>query len=178
MAITLIAAENESAILSLESENEISLAVEETTIIDTGSGDIESLPVTDTLVSTDDIVVVTGDGGRRATLQTLQEYLNINTDRQILFGTTAEWNAQLTTPSKSDKLYVYTDYQTDSQGRHIAGIKVGDGNAYVPDLPFIDEVYMDHISDTTIHVTAEEKAFWNNKLNCFYGGETLTINRL
>lgn len=177
MAITLIAAENESAILSLESGSELLLSVDETTVIHSGS-DIESLPMTEILTSSDDIVVVTDDGGMRATLQTLQEYLNANTNRQILFGTTAEWSTQITTSSESDKLYVYTDYQTDSQGRRIAGIKVGDGNAYVPDLPFIDEVYMEHISDTTIHVTPEEKAFWNNKLNCFYGGEMLTLNRL
>lgn len=145
------------------------------------SGDairVRDLTVSTTLQPTDKVMIVGAEDEHLATLQTLEDYLSTRFDKQILFGTTAEWNAQITTSSESDKLYIYTDYQTDSQGRRVAGIKVGDGNAYVVDLPFIDEVYMEHISDTTIHVTAEEKAFWNNKLNCYYGGELLTLNRL
>lgn len=177
MAVTLIAAESESAILSLDLEQDVTMSVGETTVINRGM-DIDSLTRIDTLQSTDDVVVIRNDSGARASLQTLQEYLSTNTERQILFGTTSDWTTETPIISEADKLYVYTDYQTDSQGRNIAGIKVGDGNAYLVDLPFIDEVYLDHIHDTTVHVTAEEKAFWNNKLNCYYGGETLTINRL
>lgn len=50
----------------------------------------------------------------------------------------------------------------------IQGIKIGSGNAYVQDLAFIDEdtrrTLAEHIEDLDIHVTAEEKAFWNNKV--------------
>lgn len=145
------------------------------------SGDairVRDLTVSTTLQPTDKVMIVGAEDEHLVTLQTLEDYLSTRFDKQILFGTTADWSPATPIQSESDKLYIYTDYQTDSQGRHIAGIKVGDGNAYVIDLPFIDEVYMDHISNTTIHVTAEEKVFWNNKLNCYYGGETLILNRL
>ena len=49
------------------------------------------------------------------------------------------------------------------------GIKIGDGAAYVQDLPFVDEELrdkiMDHINNPDIHVSLREKLFWNNKLN-------------
>lgn len=65
----------------------------------------------------------------------------------------------------------------------IPGIKIGSGNAYVQDLAFIDEdtrrTLAEHIEDLDIHVTAEEKAFWNNKVNTedTVVGETLVFTR-
>ena len=58
---------------------------------------------------------------------------------------------------------------TDSEGNitYIPGIKIGDGLAYLIDLPFTDSELIDHINNTTIHVTAEEKNFWNNKNRVF-----------
>ena len=51
----------------------------------------------------------------------------------------------------------------------IPGLKIGNGNAYVGDLPFVDEdireQIMEHIENQDIHVTLGEKSFWNNKLN-------------
>ena len=52
---------------------------------------------------------------------------------------------------------------------NIPGIKIGDGRAYVQDLPFIDEelrdTIMEHINNQDIHVSLQEKLFWNNKIN-------------
>lgn len=81
--------------------------------------------------------------------------------------TTAEWNQQPPTVSESGALYIWSDYRQDEQGNNIPGVKVGDGNAYVADLPFQDKDYLAHILNTDIHVTIEDKNFWNNKVTCY-----------
>lgn len=94
---------------------------------------------------------------------------------KILRDTTANWNAQLTLISKADTIYVYTDYETikDGQGntKYVPGIKLGDGLAYVVDLPFIDAVMVEHMNNQDIHVTQEEKTFWNNKNRAFISSQ-------
>lgn len=85
---------------------------------------------------------------------------------KILFGTTAYWDAQQIV-SVENTIYIYTDLREDADGNNIAGIRVGDGSAYLSDLPFLDELYINHINDNTVHVTAEEKEFWNNKVRCY-----------
>lgn len=89
----------------------------------------------------------------------------------VISRTTAEWNAQPTEISKKNYLYVYTDHQTtvNDQGEtiYIPGVKIGDGLAYIIDLPFIDVLYSEHISNAQIHVTEAEKEFWNNKVTAY-----------
>lgn len=87
-------------------------------------------------------------------------------DDGILFNTTAYWNSQTTLVSQEGYIYIYTDHQT-KDGDDIPGIKVGDGNAYVVDLPFMDDVYAAHIADSVIHVTQADKTSWNNKVTCY-----------
>lgn len=51
---------------------------------------------------------------------------------------------------------------------YVPGVKIGDGRAYVQDLPFLHEIpqeIWDHIYNTDIHVTPEDKAFWGDKIN-------------
>ena len=121
-------------------------------------------------------MVVGAEDEHLVTMQSLQDYLNLHLDKQVLFGTKAEWNAQVGLVSEPNKLYVYTDYKTDGSGRNLAGIKVGDGNAFLIDMPFTDELYFDHINNTSIHITDAERAFWNNKISCYYsGGDILTL---
>ena len=91
----------------------------------------------------------------------------VNYPQHVLSNTTAAWEAQTTLVSKIGYVYVYTDHQQDEDGNDIPGIKIGDGNAFVVDLPFTDTVYGEHIADTTIHVTSAEKTYWNNKVTCF-----------
>ena len=66
------------------------------------------------------------------------------------------------------EIIVYSDYQT-VDGTVIPGIKIGTGNAYVGDLPFVDEdtrvTLLAHIGNADIHVTAAQKTFWTNKIN-------------
>lgn len=88
----------------------------------------------------------------------------------ILKGTTEYWNSQRTMIALDDIIYVYTDYQTkvDEDGKtiNIPGIKIGDGTSYLIDMPFVNssnEEFIDHMNNSDIHVTEEEKIFWNNK---------------
>lgn len=81
------------------------------------------------------------------------------------------WNSQMELVAEKNMIYIYTDYQTttDEEGNtvYIPGIKIGDGKAYLIDLPFTDQLSMDHIRDGTIHVTPQEKEFWNNKVRAY-----------
>lgn len=128
---------------------------------------VRDLTTSTTLYSTDKVMIIGSEDEHLVTMQTLQDYLNAHLKKQILFNTTAAWNAQGLLVSEPDTLYIYTDHQIDSQGNKIAGIKVGDGNAYLIDMPFTDEVIMEHINDNVRHITAAERAFWNNKVSCY-----------
>ena len=80
----------------------------------------------------------------------------------IIVKTTAEWRSNLAV-SQTNTFYVYSD-RTVENGILYPGIKVGDGTSYIVDLPFIDDIFYAHINNSTIHVTAAEKEFWNNKV--------------
>lgn len=100
----------------------------------------------------------------------------VNGRIQFKRDTTANWNAARGMIPLAGEVIVYNDYKTitkeiDGQNKtiQIPGIKIGDGMAYVQDLPFVDEELrdkiMDHINNPDIHVSLREKLFWNNKLN-------------
>lgn len=131
---------------------------------------VRDLSVSSTIFPTDKLMVVGNEDEHLVGMETLQDYLNAHLDKQVLFDTTANWNSQLSLISKADTIYIYTDYKTDSQGRHVAGIKVGDGLAYLIDLPFTDAIATEHIEDNTRHITQAERDSWNNKVRCYYAG--------
>ena len=90
--------------------------------------------------------------------------------------TTANWNRARGFIPFDGEIIIYTDYQTvqkeiDGQTKnvYIPGVKVGDGRAYVQDLPFVDEelrsYIMGHINNPNVHVSEQDRNFWNNKLN-------------
>ena len=104
--------------------------------------------------------------------------------------TTAQWNTDITTISKKDVLYIYTDYkiiEQDGKEYLLPGLKIGDGTSYLVDLPFINDgdnsvfnnMLLNHMNDNTIHITENERIFWNNKLNYESQliNETLVLNR-
>ena len=121
----------------------------------------------------------------------------IDTRIKLKRDTTENWNAARGFVPLSGEVIVYTDYssyekEVDGETRTILipNIKIGDGNAYVQDLPFIDknlrDTLMDHINNMDLHVTLGEKSFWNNKINvddayeAVYDeliDETLVLNR-
>lgn len=54
----------------------------------------------------------------------------------IQYGTTEHWNSQRDLVTEKGMLYVYSDYSKTSDGKNIAGIKIGDGTSYLIDMPF------------------------------------------
>lgn len=94
------------------------------------------------------------------------------------FDTTENWATKGMEVSEKNAVYVYTDRGKTKDGRDIAGIKIGDGLAYIVDLPFTDEAFIEHINDKTIHITQEEREFWNNKNRAYVSpaqAETLVL---
>lgn len=80
---------------------------------------------------------------------------------------TAEWNANINFIGQTGTFYIYSDWKTETQADEqtgqtrrvtIPGIKLGDGQAYLIDLPFLNDF-------SSIKVTEQEKARWNNKLS-------------
>lgn len=90
-------------------------------------------------------------------------------------NTTATWNEYPQLISKLNCIYVYTDHFIYND-KTIPAIKIGDGTSYLIDMPFVDEYMADvvnHITNTTIHTSAAEKEFWNNKVRCYLSPEDL-----
>lgn len=96
----------------------------------------------------------------------LKQYIG-SSQSQVFYNTTAYWNTQTTTPSTAGAIYIYSDHDKDGSNNDIPGIKVGDGNGYVPDLPFIDYKYNAHLADTVSHITAAERTAWDGKVRCY-----------
>ena len=92
----------------------------------------------------------------------------------IHYGTTEYWNAQPSLVGEKSHIYVYTDYAVTKNGEEsvlVPNIKIGDGNAYLIDNPFVttsvEELIDLHINDMTRHITEEERILWNNKVRCY-----------
>lgn len=104
--------------------------------------------------------------------------------------TTAQWNSDLTKIVEKNVLYIYTDYRVikkDDKDYWMPGLKLGDGTSYLIDLPILNDeedsefnqLVRDHLNNNIIHITPEERNFWNNKLNYQQGiqNEILVLNR-
>ena len=79
-------------------------------------------------------------------------------------NTTEYWNTYQI-KSQRDVLYVYLDYVSYEGEPTSVAFKYGDGISNVRDLPFCNKNvdYEEHIRNDEIHVTPEEKEYWNNK---------------
>lgn len=102
-----------------------------------------------------------------------------------LSATTEEWNSRVGYIPENNLICIYDDYKTvvDQEGNEqkIKGFKIGDGKAYLIDLPFVSEDVSDrlddHITNYIIHTNAAEKALWSSKINCDgVVGETLIFS--
>ena len=92
-------------------------------------------------------------------------------------NTAAGWeNTPLYIP-KAGEICVYSD---------TAQIKIGDGVVPIVDLPFIGQrdyetivdALREHIENQVIHVSAEDRARWDNKLNYEIIDDNLIFNKL
>ena len=100
----------------------------------------------------------------------------------IKAGTKEYWDSQRDYRPEAGLLICYTDYKQkldengdpvyDEHGDpvYLPGFKLGDGNAYLIDKPFLDETItqdlVKHINDYHVHITDDERARWNRKINC------------
>ena len=104
----------------------------------------------------------------------------VNSRIQSKHDTTANWNAAIGFVPLKGEIIIYDDYDTieyeveDLGQVHtitkiIPGVKIGDGLAYVQDLPFISDELRDrlmaHIENQDLHTSLGEKTFWSNKIN-------------
>ena len=100
----------------------------------------------------------------------------ISTRIQLKRDTTQHWNEALGFIPLEGEIIIYNDYNTVQkevdgviQNITVPAIKIGDGMAFVQDLPFVNDELrvqlLNHIENPNIHVTLQEKLFWNNKLN-------------
>lgn len=87
-------------------------------------------------------------------------------------GTKEYWDSRLGYIPAEGTIIVYDNYKTiikDGETVLVPAIKVGTGNGYVQDLAFVGEAEARdiemHIADTAMHVTDEEREYWNNKIS-------------
>lgn len=116
---------------------------------------------------------------------------NIKLDNTLVYEsrTVEDWNNDRDLISQKGTLYIYSNYKVikDEEDNEIflPGIKLGDGKAFLIDLPFLntdtlDEQILDHINNNVIHISIEDRKFWNNKLNLIQPtteSQTLILNR-
>ena len=103
---------------------------------------------------------------------------------RALVDTTANWQKRTSYIPVKGEIIIYSDRNVVDEHNY-PGIKIGDGLAYVVDLPFVGQeveahilgVLNEHIEDMHMHITDEEREFWNNKLNYSIDGEKLIFNR-
>ena len=103
-------------------------------------------------------------------------------DTNVQYNTTAYWNSLQNFIPEQGAILVYSDKSIivkDGTTYDVPAIKIGDGTSYLIDLPFVDETMYEHINNSAIHVSPEDRDFWNNKLNCneIIINETLQLNR-
>lgn len=87
---------------------------------------------------------------------------------RVYRGTTQAWDSQVSLVSELNAIYIYSDHDTyDDEA--LPAIKIGDGTSFLIDMPFITDhtsELLNHLADGDIHVTIQEKTFWNNKVSC------------
>lgn len=112
------------------------------------------------------------------------------TGKNILINTTTNWQSLYNQKYPRGTILIYTDRGTVTETvnneevtKTVPGIKISDGSTPIIDLPFVgDDVIAavraeinTHINDNVRHITAAERAFWNNKINC---NDTVTNSNL
>lgn len=104
----------------------------------------------------------------------------------IYYNTKAGWNAQPTLVAEQGAIYIYKDYSTVTDGnetKDVPALKIGDGTSYLIDMPIVNgdiaDMLLDHINNAVIHVTSDDKTFWNNKSSAYSdpsANETLVLS--
>lgn len=95
--------------------------------------------------------------------------------KEIYYDTTEGWNNQRFLIAERAVIYVYSDYATVDD-KPVPAIKIGDGTSYLIDMPFVNENYtrqlLTHIANLTVHVSSDDRTFWDNKSAAFVDSST------
>lgn len=94
---------------------------------------------------------------------------------KLAVDTVAGWASDPGFVPAAGQIVVYSDGGVRSDGSVYPRIKIGDGNAYAVDLDFVGDdladriranaqALSDHEADMVRHVTAAERAYWNDKV--------------
>ena len=92
---------------------------------------------------------------------------------QVYCDSTAGWSSKTSLVSERGAIYIYTDKTYLSAGGDVTapGVKIGDGLAYVVDLPFqsdlIGEEVLQEVAEMSGSVTEQERQLWNNKVSAY-----------
>ena len=96
-------------------------------------------------------------------------------------NTTAYWNQKIDYIPTRGSIIIYLDKNTrqiNNETINVPAIKIGDGSAYLIDLPFMGDSdtqdFINHMADTIVHISEEERIFWNNKINVDDAEEQIT----
>lgn len=146
------AASDHTVTLPTETASIGNISVDGTTIASSSAGDTLSLVAGANITLTPDAV---------------NKSLQIASASNIKSGTVSYWQTHGNVISTKDVLYIYTDWKKNGDNENIPGIKVGDGLAYISDLPFTDELWAAHVMDTLLHVSASDRTNWDAKVRCY-----------
>lgn len=111
----------------------------------------------------------------------------------MVVDTVAGWQADPMFVAAPGQIMVWTDagsMEVDGKTVPVPRVKIGDGQAYCVDLPFAGDdmaariaglttSLSDHERDMVRHVTAAERAYWNDKVTVFstVDNETMAITK-
>lgn len=135
--------------------------------------------VRDALIKANDDVTASRKYADKAAEQASIAEQIVSQYKQQKTDTTANWNSIPDFIPLKGEIIVYSDY-AEKDGKLIPNVKIGDGLAYLIDLPFIgtadSEEMMDHIKNWTIHVSTNDRSSWSNKVSCDLDGEVLILS--
>ena len=156
--------------VTVDAKGHVTSASEHTVTIPAETSSIGSVSVDGTTISSSsagDTISLTSGANITLTPDATNKTISIASASNIISGTTEYWQTHGNVISTKDVLYVYTDWKKNSDNEDIAGIKVGDGLAYISDLPFTDQLWAEHVLDSLIHVSTNDRYNWNNKVTCY-----------
>lgn len=109
----------------------------------------------------------------------LKKYIKDKGLESIRVNTTAAWSEQIDYAPPVGQLIIYTDGNV-VDGVNYPKFKVGDGNAYVVDLPFTEGEFeaalTQHLEDSTIHLSTTDRKKLENSVVLTLEGENLVFN--
>ena len=113
----------------------------------------------------------TGDGSQEKSYVSIMNYIRsrLNASGENIVSNLPEyWDSQRDLVAKKNTIYVYADKFTGESG-YVPGVKIGDGTSFLIDMPFVaDDVreqLMNHIQNTSMHVSSNDRQNWNGKVS-------------